>query len=115
MGGSLGGGIPEDFTSAVMEIDYVRVFQLDALSVNTIADKPVTTVTIYPNPAVNQLHVKATDVIQHLSIYDLQGRILIHKSVAQNQTTLQLNLPKGIYIVKTEGDNFQSIERLIVK
>jgi hypothetical protein len=59
--------------------------------------------------------VKATDVIQHLSIYDLQGRVLIRKAVAQNQTTLQLNLPKGIYIVKTEGDNFQSIERLIVK
>lgn len=115
MGGSLGGGIPEDFTSAVMEIDYVRVFQLDALSVNTIADKPVTTVTIYPNPAVNQLYVKATDVIQQLSIFDLQGRILIRQAVAQNQTTLQLNLPKGIYIVKTEGDNFQSIERLIVK
>ena len=53
MGGNLGGDIPINFSDAIMEIDYVRVYQQAPLSLNTVGH--ITKASISPNPAQNMV------------------------------------------------------------
>ena len=73
MGGSLGGTIAANFTADVMEIDYVRVYQLQSLSSGSIDNQNIG-LTIYPNPSAGQFYVEADDIINDAVICDLSGR-----------------------------------------
>ncbi len=76
----------------------------------------VHTIFIYPNPAANVVYVECEKMSQ-LSITDITGRVLMTRSVAENnKIQLQINhLLPGIYMVKVRGsDNSIQSEKLIV-
>jgi beta-glucanase (GH16 family) len=113
MGGQLGGTIPNNFTSDIMEIDYVRVYQLQPLSSGVIDNQNIS-VSIYPNPSKGQFYVEAADIINEIVIYDLKGRRVSSYSVNQRAVSLQINQPPSVYIIKVIGDDFENIKKLIV-
>jgi beta-glucanase (GH16 family) len=113
MGGQLGGTIPNNFTSDIMEIDYVRVYQLQPLSSGVIDNQKIS-VSIYPNPSKGQFYVEAADIINEIVIYDLKGRRVSSYSVNQRAVSLQINQPPSVYIIKVIGDDFENIKKLIV-
>ena len=113
MGGQLGGSIPANFTSDIMEIDYVRVYQLQPLSLGGIDNQNIE-VNIYPNPSRGQFYVEASAIINEIIIYDLTGRQVSSYSVNQRAVSLQINQPLGVYLIKVFGDDFEDIKKLIV-
>jgi len=113
MGGQLGGTIPDNFSFDIMEIDYVRVYQLQPLSSGKI-DKQNIKVNIYPNPSKGLFNIEATDVIKEVMIYDLMGRPFLQYSPLNAKTSVSLNQPPGVYLIKVTGDTFEKVNKLIV-
>lgn len=109
------------FTQPVSSQFFYRLKQQDkngktALSnvVTVVSNKQIETnaVTIYPNPAINNLAVTfQLSANTTVSVYDLVGKLWISET-SQNQTSAALNiahLPSGIYhltVSNTEGFNY---------
>lgn len=77
MGGSLGGPIQSGFNQDAMEIDYVRVYQEDNLSVSEFENQK--TVDFYPNPVNTNLHIKVDEIGYQnakLQVFDISGRVI---------------------------------------
>lgn len=75
------------------------------------------TVNVFPNPASDQITIKSEfkDGFQ-LSIADIQGKILIEKTIAGNsgnQCSLNLNsLSEGIYFIRIQNDASVTTEKI---
>lgn len=71
-------------------------------------------VTMYPNPASNQLTLEANSAIQKVSIYNLIGQEVLTKTSKNNTTTIEISgLQKGVYSVKTTIDDKESASKFI--
>jgi beta-glucanase (GH16 family) len=113
MGGELGGPIPDNFSSDIMEIDYVRVYQLQPLSSGGI-DKQNIEVNIYPNPSKGMFNIEASEIIKKVMVYDLMGRPLLQYSPFNAKTSVSLNQPPGVYLIEVTGDKLEKVNKLIV-
>ena len=113
MGGELGGTIDANFTTDIMEIDYVRVYQLQPLSSGGIDNQNIG-VNIYPNPSTGRFYVEADDIINEIVIYDLTGRQVSSYGVNQRAVPLQINQPPGVYLIKVSGHDFEDFKKLIL-
>lgn len=107
--GGIAGAIDPNFTQSAMVIDYVRVFQ------NTLSTPGETTavnVRMYPNPASNLLQFTAAQPIDNVSIYDLQGKLVL--AAAQNIESIDVSLlARGMYVVKVHVAGQVLVEKLI--
>lgn len=66
------------------------------------------TAQIYPNPASQVINIASNQTIEEITITDITGRLVATKKPENKQTTIELNIgelqiPKGIYIVKVQG------------
>ena len=57
---------------------------------------------VYPNPFTNELNVQFAEKV-NLSVYTMDGKLLINKDDVQNIELVTSNWPKGIYIIKAKG------------
>jgi len=92
-----------------------RIYELDH-TVNT--DIPVqSSLSIYPNPANEQVRVESPKTITSISVYSLSGKELLRMpNVSSKSLNLDLSsFQKGLYLVKVEGDEYTTTERLIVE
>ena len=113
MGGDLGGSIAPNFSSAIMEIDYVRVYKQEALSVPNISLRPK--LVVYPNPANNRIAVSSEYNIETLSIYSISGQRVLHQKPQQHEVFVNLDLPAGIYLIQADVAGEKLHQKLIVK
>lgn len=69
-----------------------------------LADSP-NTLSIHPNPAVDEITVHSNSQTETIKIYDLQGRLMKEQRTAGQQSTkISLrNLQRGVYLVTTTG------------
>lgn len=81
------------------------------LSINT---PTYSKLQIFPNPAKNNLNIKGIIHPTMLSIYSLNGQILIQKTLIDD-TNLDLNLDPGIYLLKAENITGTNYEKLIIQ
>jgi len=78
--------------------------------------EPVEHITVYPNPAHNQLTVIASRAKQSISIYNLQGQQVksIQPKGECNKYIINVdNLPTGLYILKVSGDKGTELTKFI--
>ena len=59
-------------------------------------------IAIYPNPARDRIYLKGKNTIKHVSIYDLQGKMVHDESFSGSleQTLFIDHLPPGLYLVQ---------------
>ena len=104
--------IESGFTSSAMEIDYIRVYQEQPLSIDQ--NNP-SEIQLYPNPASKRFFIDSTIEIDEVNIYDLHGRLVVQRRPMQKEISIVEDLSKGVYLVEIKGLDFQSTRRLIVK
>ena len=69
---------------------------------------------IFPNPTVDFINVKATEIIKFYQLVDIQGKILINQK--HNETDLKLdisNQPKGVYFLRMTFDKGVNTEKIV--
>ena len=60
--------------------------------------------SIYPNPAYNELNIAADQLITDITITDLLGQTVINQQNNSRHAVININaLPPGIYLVKVNG------------
>jgi hypothetical protein len=78
-------------------------------------ESPERLLTIYPNPATNEVNVVAVKnglSIRDIQIKDMQGRLL--KQTTQTKIDVS-NLPEGIYLLSIEFQNGKRVVERFVK
>ena len=82
--------------AAAWEIDYVKVMGIAYVGVK---ENPVQTVSLYPNPAREQVSFDVESDAQ-VSVYDMTGRMVSTMNVAAGQAQLNVSeLENGVYFV----------------
>jgi len=104
--------IESSFTSSAMEIDYIRVYQEQPLSIDQ--NNP-SEIHLYPNPASKRFFIDSTIEIDEVNIYDLHGRLVVKQRPMQKEISVVEDLSKGVYLVEIKALDLQSTRRLIVK
>ncbi len=71
--------------------------------------------TLFPNPGIDIINIKAENVIKNVTVVDVSGRIVISNSKI-NQLTTEFNiqdLSNGIYFVTISGNGWKNTRKLI--
>ena len=106
MGGALGGSIDPNFSSAIMEIDYVRVYQPQPLSTPSIFENEL---LLYPNPSDGSFQIESGIQIDEVHVYSINGQKLQSLRPNKKLLTINSNLTKGLYLVEISSNNLSEI------
>ena len=72
------------------------------------------TVSAYPNPVVNQIHIQSDENIISVQVYDIQGRLVEERVVAGKDLMIDLAKSEtGIYFVRISTDSGMKVEKVI--
>ena len=71
-------------------------------NISSLTSRNLISYDIYPNPFTNKLNIQLNEKVK-LSVYTMDGKLLINKSNVQNIELITTNWPKGMYIVKVKG------------
>ncbi|PDH50154.1 MAG: hypothetical protein CND37_00010 [Bacteroidetes bacterium MED-G20] len=71
-------------------------------NISSLTNRNLISYDIYPNPFTNKLNIQLNEKVK-LSVYTMDGKLLINKSNVQNIELITTNWPKGMYIVKVKG------------
>ncbi|MFI3240221.1 MAG: glycerophosphodiester phosphodiesterase family protein [Bacteroidales bacterium] len=79
---------------------------------NTIIQDKTAELSIYPNPAINNVTIKSSDAINSIAVYSINGvKVIDIAGNGANAETIEVSsLPQGLYIVKV---NNSAVTRLI--
>jgi len=74
-------------------------------------------VVIYPVPLKNEVKVKSEIAINLVRIYNVEGKLVFERSFTDNSkiATLQLNLEKGLYIIKLSNTYSSAFSKIIIE
>ncbi|MGJ8685148.1 MAG: endonuclease [Nonlabens sp.] len=71
-------------------------------------------VKLFPNPSKNSFHISGIEQQAQMTIYDQLGRKTLQRDLNHN-TTINHNLPQGMYIIMVQTDNASQSLKLIVE
>lgn len=73
-------------------------------------------VSIFPNPTDNQLTIKSKRVINKVSVYDINGRLLNDKTLSNSPLEFKLDvshLSNGLYFLEIQSTNSKQTQKFI--
>lgn len=89
--------------------EYVAHFYFDDL-----VGENATTCQIFPNPFTSSLSITTENVVQSVSVYDLNGRLLMKQNINELQFEIDLSqLTHGTYLLQIDYGNRRSVHRIM--
>ena len=89
--------------------EYVAHFYFDDL-----VGENASTCQIFPNPFTSSLSITAENAAQSVSVYDLNGRLLIKQNINELQFEIDLSqLTHGTYLLQIDYGNSRSVHRIM--
>lgn len=106
-----------EWSSNSISNEIVPFYQLYPIDPNAVSKTQLLNFGIYPNPAKQQISINSEQNSVHsIKITDLQGReVYVHNKSFHGIETIDLNLAKGIYLVKLSGTVPFEVQKLIVE
>ena len=68
---------------------------------------------IYPNPTSNQVQINFSGSDAELTVYDLQGKVVLRNSIQNQQTIYLENFERGVYLFDLRNSQGQSVKRVV--
>jgi hypothetical protein len=91
--------------TVTQDISFMAIFDI----LNAITNIDVSTITVYPNPATDNIHITLPDNVHQaiFTLYDMQGKILLQQEISNQDAVQVSNLAAGVYIynVRTNKEN----------
>lgn len=84
----------------------------ETLSLPTFSESSL---SIYPNPAIDFINIKGLTTRTEVSIYDMLGRKVKYATVESNTNTIDVSQLSGIYVVHLISENKVVSKRIIIK
>ncbi len=86
-----------------------------SISVNEINTKDYS-FSIFPNPAIDNINIVASQEILEVMIYSIAGQLVAQEKTNSSNFTLNLDLSKGVYVVKSKfKDGNVTNQKLVVE
>lgn len=116
----------ENLPNTLADAEAVIVHQNDMASLGLVTFDPVNcaflgtedmvynAVELYPNPTNGDLNLKNNTSFEQLTVYGIDGKLILNKSLKLGNSELYLDLGSGIYILKFNGANAKAIKKLVV-
>ncbi len=74
-----------------------------------------TSISVYPSPATDKIQVVASAHITSVQIVDVNGKVVVVKSVSSNTCDIDVRgLPAGLYVIRVEFENHVESRRLVI-
>ncbi|SEP55884.1 S8 family serine peptidase [Neolewinella agarilytica] len=72
---------------------------------------------ITPNPASDYLQVTADELIEEVSLYSIDGKLLLNRTIGNVETTtLDISqLPTGVYLLSVQTEEETNTERVVIR
>ncbi|GEQ85029.1 hypothetical protein ULMS_05370 [Patiriisocius marinistellae] len=117
----------EGVTNDLSLAESVIFHQVDDASLGEVIFDPVNcdilnitnpileTFVFYPNPAQNKINFSNTPAFNNVSIFSLQGRLVLNQEVSTTTKDINFNVPSGVYFVHFNSDTASIVRKLIVK
>ena len=111
--GGFAGSIAPNFTESVMQIDYVKVYQSDPLSISELQND--LSISISPNPSSGMVYISSDELIDDLILYNTLGQAIIKKNIHQSNVELNVSkIAKGMYFLVAHSGTKRSYDKLLV-
>jgi hypothetical protein len=92
--------------------------KLSVLGVSEIIYDKQSNIKIYPNPATRTVNIKIDEAFKGesiVSLYDIQGRLMLKEGINNSQTQLNIEgYKKGLYIVNVSVGSKTYVNKLMV-
>ena len=110
----------ESCATEIAEWTYVWTQTVEPVWVNTGMEEAQYTLSVYPNPAVNETFVTLESAgLNEVAVYDIQGRLVSRESyVANAGEQVRINtemLNAGVYFVRVNSESATQTAKLVVK
>jgi len=99
------------FTQSSMEVDYIRVYQEENLSLNN--QEEATDIKLYPNPVKEILNINNA-TIENYKLYNNLGVLIKEGKVDANQINFS-ELSSGVYILKLHNISNNTFTKKVIK
>ncbi|MES2381522.1 MAG: T9SS type A sorting domain-containing protein [Bacteroidota bacterium] len=104
-------------------IDDGAVLKSDAFTIDPstgIKEIDLKATKIYPNPASKQVTIESKQNIETITLFDVTGKEMGHKTPERETQTYELNLtdlaiPKGIYFIKVVSHDGSVTKKIIIE
>ncbi|MBN1989082.1 MAG: PKD domain-containing protein [Bacteroidales bacterium] len=98
-------------------IEASKAVTVKSTGINSL---PLSGISIWPNPVTNgNLNIEledGTSTISTITVFDVQGRMVLNQRVESSSTTVNLSLSSGLYLVKVESaDNRAALLKVVVR
>lgn len=111
-------GPEEDLASSAGFYDvYVSRFTFSDTSntnVNYVKNS-INNIVIYPTPTKDFFKIRSQQEISSISVYSMEGKLLLQEKQPANKKISIENLDKGIYYIKVETEDLKIFSRKIIK
>jgi len=109
--GGISGAIDTNFTQASMIVDYVKVYQAAPLGVTDL--NLDSTLSVYPNPATDTIHISAKVALSSLALYNVYGKLILKKE--NNTNSLDVSrLNSGVYFLEVSTNAEKVVKKVII-
>jgi predicted peptidase len=93
--------------------EWIRTFPIDSTT-TSIGSRSSTNIKFFPNPAASTLHFSNYRKNTHIIVITLDGKIVKQMDCVAGENTIDIaNLPKGIYQLKINGNEENSIQGFV--
>jgi len=72
-------------------------------------------IMLYPNPATDAFQITGIEGTAAIAVSDLNGRLLLSKNLAGNETVSVSYLPNGVYLATIKSNKITKTEKLIIQ
>ena len=118
------------YISNLVEYETDYYYRVKAFNVNNVStfsniikipinrtgleDANINKAVIFPNPTTSHIQLKGIEGKANLSLFDIDGKLLLSKQFTDDETISVSSLPKGIYTLKIQTTT-GVVERKLVK
>ncbi len=81
----------------------------------SIEDLAFESFSFYPNPSEGEINFNNIHSFTEITIYGIQGNLILTKTITEGENRLRFNMPQGLYFVNFRNENQQIVKKLLVK
>jgi len=72
-------------------------------------------IVVYPNPTSDAFQIKGIEGTATITLWDLDGRLLLSKEITSKENVSVSSLSNGVYLVRIKSNNITRTEKLIIQ
>lgn len=103
--------ITSSFTESAMEIDYVRVYQTNPLSID---DNILSDIKVYPNPVNTKINISTQLNIDKVDLYDITGKLILTTNKPKSNVIDVSAITNGMYLLKIYSGERSSTKKVVI-